>query len=195
MAMFLKNIIKITKLISAIIMVAVVLTACGTGKATVSADKETTGLTKAEIDTIQHDAARLAMESGEFVFMVSRIEHWGKGVQTTPRTNYLEVTDNKLFFQGDVFINKPALRTSGKIRETSFDDNSDCFKMSITVNSLVYCDFTDIVLTLYPGTNKAFGVFDGKIRMDIAGVIVPRRLANIARISWPSKAEIHDILD
>lgn len=182
-------------------IVTVLLSACGAGKSATSTSgagvtdgEEQPGLTKAEIDTLQHEAARLAMEQGEFVFMVSRIIYYGRGVPTKPLSNYMEITDGKFFFQGDVFVKRPPLRTSGKVSKMDVIEDSPAYKMSIKIYSRMYCDITDVMLTLYPGTNKAFGVLDGRVRMDIEGVIVPRRLANISRSARPSEAEVLNIL-
>jgi len=175
-----------------LIMVAVVLTACGAGKATVSADKETTGLTKAEIDTIQHDAARLAMESGEFVFIISRAIMHGRTTNPIPRTNYLEVTDGKWFFQLDMNPKKNAKRNAGKVMDTRFECDSSSCRLVIEAHNPTNPYMCEAVLTLYPGSNRASGDLLGWWGMKIEGVIVPRKVANIARIAPPSFAEERD---
>lgn len=175
-----------------IIMMIVTLTACGTGKAVVGAEEETHGLTKAEIDTIQHDAARLAMENGEFVFMISRAIMHGRTINPIPRTNYFEVTDGKWFFQLDMNPKKNAKRNAGRVMDTRFECDSSSCRLVIEAHNPTNPYMCEAVFILYPGSNRAYGDLLGWWGMKIEGVIVPRKVANIARIAPPSFAEERD---
>ncbi len=177
-------------------MAAGLLSACGVGKSATSTDsiviaagQKQSGLTKAEIDTIQHDAARLAMERGEFVFMVSSIIYFGKKIPAVPGPNYLEVTDEKLFFQADCMPGKQPRRAASRVSEMTFNDESDQFKMSMTASSMK-CPFLKVYLTLYPGSNKASGMLDSWI--GIEGFILPHQVARISKSAPSSMTETFD---
>lgn len=175
-------------------MVAGLLSACGAGKSATSTSgagvtdgQEQPGLTKAEIDTLQHEAARLAMEQGEFVFQVTRLFTVGIGISATPNTNFLEVTGDRLYFQVDCVPGKEPRRTASKFSGTKLVEDGDLLKMTIPVHSL-YCPFNTIYLTLYPGSNKAYGVLHKWVAVE--GEIVPRKLSQISKTSKRSWAEI-----
>lgn len=171
-------------------IVAGLLSACGAGRSASSAAdsaQRVPTLTKADIDTLQHEAARLAMEQGEFVFQVTRLFNVGTGISATPNTNFLEVTGDRLYFQVDCVPGKEPRRTASKFSGTKLVEDGDLLKMTIPVHSL-YCPFNTIYLTLYPGSNKAYGVLHKWLAVE--GEIVPRKLSQISKTSKRSWAEI-----
>lgn len=124
--------------------------ACHSGKSITERAIEKQGQQMA--DSIKYAKVREAFVTRQFVFKLNR----KRNAIAPPSSNYIKLDDTTIWYQDEVMRRMPPIQMkSGKI--TSLTQTSDTIKKTITLSGCDTRIFSYFSITLYEGSNKAFG--------------------------------------
>ena len=165
-----------------------ILAGCHTGKSAAEGAAEKRA--KFVADSVKYEAVKDAFTKGEFVFKINMDNH----ATVNPLENWIIFSGGKAkyqFFDPDFFNNssRGVVRFGGPVRSyvgavSHVDQTYDKKKKTITLSGNVIAHFP-FKLTLYEGSNKAYGYIGGHGDTLYEGWIEPLNDATIVR-GWES---------